>query len=235
MATTILIPGLICDATVWQPLLAVLDDAIVADLSRQDSLTTMANDCLAMAPGPLAVAGHSMGARVAMEMARIAPERIERLVLLDTGIHPLKDGEIEKRAEIVEFAHKQGMQALAERWLPGMVHAPNRQNADLMQSLTDMVLRQNPDIHERHINALVNRPDAAAYLANITCPVLLVVGRQDQWSPVAQHQDMLRLLPDARLEIIENAGHFAPVERPQEVVRVTAPFLEITRRESGEI
>lgn len=228
MTTTILIPGLLCDAVVWAPLLAILKDARVADLSTQDNITAMAQDCLAMAEGPLVVAGHSMGARVAMEMARLAPGRIKRLVLLDTGIHPLKDGEPAKRAESVALAHANGMQALAERWLPGMVHAPNRQNTALMQNLTDMVLRQNPDLHERQITALVNRPNAAAYLTEIACPVLLVVGRQDQWSPVSQHEDMLRILPDARLEIIENAGHFAPVEQPDDVIRVTAPFLTNT-------
>lgn len=225
MTTTILIPGLICDAVVWRHVHDVLDDALVADLSTQDNLTVMAHDCLAMREGSLLVAGHSMGARVAMEMARLAPERIEKLVLLDTGIHPLSEGETEKRAETIEFAHKNGMQALADRWLPGMVYAPNQQNMKLMQSLTDMVLRQNSNLHERQIKALVNRPDATTYLADITCPVLLVVGREDQWSPVSQHEDMLKLLPDARLEIIENAGHFAPVEQPREVARIMTAFL----------
>ena len=227
MSTILLIPGLLCDETVWEPLLDALDqEAQVADLSRQDDITQMAEDCLAATSGPLRVAGHSMGARVAMEIARIAPDRVERLVLLDTGIHPLKEGETEKRADIVRFAHENGMQALADRWLPGMVYEPNRADADLMGRLTDMVLRKDPDLHERQINALVHRPDAAAYLNRITCPVLLVVGRQDQWSPVSQHEDMLHLLPDARLEVIEGAGHFAPLERPQEVATVVADFLK---------
>jgi len=169
-----------------------------------------------------------MGARVAMEMARLAPERITRLALLDTGIHPLKAGEKAKRDEIVEFAHANGMKALAERWLPGMVHAPNRENQTLMQSLTDMVLAKDPDLHQRQITALVNRVDASAYLASISCPVLLMVGEQDQWSPIAQHEDMLRLLPNARLEIIADAGHFAPVEQPEKVARLLAEFLTQT-------
>lgn len=233
MPTTILIPGLLCDETVWQPLLSQLTGpALVADLSTQDDLTRMAEDCLASAPGPLRVAGHSMGARVAMEMARIAPERIERLVLLDTGIHPLKQGEAEKRADIVRFAHENGMQALADRWLPGMVHDPNRADADLMGRLTEMVLRKDPDLHERQIRALVNRPDASAYLGRIACPVLLIVGQQDQWSPVSQHEDMLDLLPDARLQVIDGAGHFAPLERPVEVARTVAAFLEDDTDES---
>ncbi len=225
-ATVLLIPGLLCDQTVWRPLMATLNGAAeIADLSTQDDLTQMAKDCLAAYPGPLRVAGHSMGARVAMEMARLCPKRVTRLVLLDTGIHPLRDGEVAKRAEIVRFAHEHGMAALAARWLPGMVHTPNQQNTALMQSLTDMVLRMDPDLHARQINALVTRPDASAYLAEISCPVLLVVGEQDQWSPVSQHRDMLQLLPDAQLEVIQQAGHFAPIEQPEKVARLTADFL----------
>ncbi|MBL4807174.1 MAG: alpha/beta hydrolase [Rhodobacteraceae bacterium] len=223
--TVLLIPGLICDQTVWKPLVDLLDgNPAVADLTTQDCLTQMATDCLTKHDGPLQVAGHSMGARVAMEMARLAPDRITRLALLDTGIHPLADGEIDKRNAIVQFAHDNGMQALADRWLPGMIYNPNK-TAALMQRLTDMVLRADPDLHDRHIHALINRPDAAAYLADIPCPTLLMVGRQDQWSPVSQHQDMLALLPNATLEIIENAGHFAPIEQPAKVAQLCADFL----------
>ena len=225
MAQLLLIPGLLCDATVWEPMLRAVPGAAVADLTTQDTIPQMARDCLDRHPGPLRVAGHSMGARVAMEMAHLAPERVERLALLDTGCHPLKPGEVEKRAAIVDLAHTQGMAALAKTWLPPMVHAPNRQNAALMQALTEMVLRMDPALHERQINALVTRPDASAYLAGIRCPVLLVVGADDAWSPVAQHQDMAAILPDARLKVVPDAGHFAPIEQPQIVTPLVREFL----------
>ena len=230
--TILLIPGLLCDATVWQPLINRLKTnnnlscrVKVADLSTRNNLTHMATDCLADQTGQLIVAGHSMGARVAMEIARLAPEQIERLVLLDTGIHPLKDGETEKRREIVQFAYDNGMQALADRWLKGMIHAPNFENKSLMKKLTDMVLRCDAELHERQINALVNRPDAASYLSEIDCPVLLVVGLHDRWSPVSQHEDMLRLLPNATLEVVDNAGHFAPLEQPDVVTEHLVRFF----------
>lgn len=222
----LLIPGLLCDETVWEPLIERLPGQVhVADLSSQNSITEMAEHCLEMFGGPMVVAGHSMGARVAMEIARIAPERVKRLALLDTGIHPLGEGELKKRHEIIQFAHDNGMQALADRWLPGMVFEPNRQDVQLMDKLNRMVLAKDPDLHERQITALINRPDASLYLSQIQCPVLLMVGRQDEWAPVSQHQDMLNLLPDARLEIIENAGHFAPLEQPNTVSRLLSDFL----------
>jgi pimeloyl-ACP methyl ester carboxylesterase len=222
---TLLIPGLLCDEYVWQAVLARMP-AEVADLSKQDNLTQMAQDLLAAQDGPLRVAGHSMGARVAMEMARLAPERVERLALLDTGIAPLKEGERARRDEIVRFAYDNGMDALAARWLPPMVWEENRANAALMAGLTEMVLRMDADLHARQIKALVDRPDASAYLSRIACPTLLMVGREDAWSPLGQHETMLSLLPDARLEVIEKAGHFAPVEQPDAVADILVPFLE---------
>ncbi len=225
-AKTILIPGLLCDAHVWQPLLQKLGDkAIVADLSTQDSISQMARDSIALAHGPVFVVGHSMGARVAMEIARIAPDRVKKLALLDTGIHPLSAGEPEKRAEVVRLANESGMQALAERWLPGMVWQENHSNKTLMDGLMNMVLSKTPELHQRQIKALVERPDASAYLHEIKCPTLLIVGRYDNWSPVSQHQDMLALLPDARLEIIEEAGHFSPLEQPDRVSDLLQHFL----------
>ena len=224
--TILLLPGLLSDRTVWEPLLDALDgDARVPDLTGRDHLTAMARDCLALAEGPLRVAGHSMGARVAMEMARLAPDRVERLALLDTGIHPLGEGERERRADIVAFAREHGMRALAERWLPGMVHPDRRDDPGLMGPLEDMVLRHDAAQHERQVSALVARPDAGVALGEIGCPVLLMVGRQDAWSPVAQHEDMLARLPHARLVVIEEAGHFAPLERPRAVLRELLPFL----------
>lgn len=223
-----LIPGLLCDGFVWESVLSVLSGkfpVVVADLSTQDRITAMAEDTLNAHPGDLFVAGHSMGARVAMEMARLAPQRVKRLALLDTGIHPLKEGEPEKRAEIVAFAHAQGMTALAKRWLPGMVHPDRKEDMALMDKLTAMVERKDPDLHERQIHALVTRPNAAEYVHRIECPTLLAVGREDQWSPVLQHEDMARLMPNATLAIIEDAGHFAPVEQPEVVAKLLLDWV----------
>jgi pimeloyl-ACP methyl ester carboxylesterase len=186
----------------------------------------MAEDVLAAHNGPLAVAGHSMGARVALEMVRLAPERIVKLALLDTGVHPRKAGEEARRKEVIDLAFDEGMEALAEQWLPPMVHPDRHEDRALMETLTAMVMRMTPELHERQITALLNRPEAAAVLEKVTCPTLFLVGRQDAWSPVSQHEDMLRILPHAHLVVIEDAGHFAPVERPEDVTEALVQWLE---------
>ena len=226
MSKIILIPGLLCDEFVWQGILPHLPaDTYVADNTNQNSITHMAQSCLEETSGTLRIAGHSMGARVALEMIRLAPNRIEKMALLDTGIHGLKEGEPEKRQAIIDYAHKHGMEALAQKWLPPMIYEGNYENVELMEGLHSMVLRMSPEIHEKQITALVNRPDAKTHLAEITCPTLLLVGRQDQWSPIAQHQDMNKHIKGSVLEIIENAGHFAPCEQPEQTANKLIPFL----------
>ncbi len=228
--TIVLIPGLLCDASIWTSQVAALSQrapVVVADLSTQDSITAMARDTLALAQGPLAVVGHSMGARVALEMVRLAPERIERLALLDTGAHPRRDGEEATRQVLVDLARREGMAALADRWLPPMVHEARTGDAALMEPLREMVKRATADQHDRQIRALLGRPNAREHLSAIACPTLVAVGRQDRWSPLAQHEEIAAAIPGARLVIIEDSGHMSPVEQPDQVTAALLAWLDM--------
>jgi pimeloyl-ACP methyl ester carboxylesterase len=227
MTDLLLLPGLLCDRTVWRGQTDLLPEVActVADYGSFDSLPAMAECALETAPARFALAGHSMGARVALEIMRIAPQRVERLALLDTGIHMVQPGETEKRMKLVELARTHGMEALCEAWLPPMVHPDRLGDAPFMKPLRDMVARFTPERFAAQISALLNRPDPAPLLASIGCPTLIGVGRQDAWSPPAQHEPIAAGLRNARLVIFENAGHFAPYERPDEVTTAMRVWL----------
>ncbi|MET0744959.1 MAG: alpha/beta hydrolase [Microvirga sp.] len=226
--TIILLPGLLCDARIWAAQVDALRpfaDVRVADFSQADSIDAMARASLDLAEGPLVVIGHSMGARAALEAVRLAPERVVRLGLLDTGVHPRREGEEATRQVLVDLAFAGGMAALAERWLPPMVHADREADPALMAPLEAMVLRAGPEQHERQIRALLGRPDARPHLPAIRCPTLVMVGRQDRWSPLAQHEEIASLIPGARLVVIEDSGHMSPVEQPGQVNRALLDWL----------
>jgi pimeloyl-ACP methyl ester carboxylesterase len=229
----ILLPGLLCDASIWNAQIAALTpyaDLAVADFSQLDSLEDMARAALGLRKGPLVVIGHSMGARVALEMFRAAPDRVARLALLDTGAHPCREGEEAKRQILVDLAFEQGMGALADRWLPPMVHEARVGDPLLMEPLKAMVMRATPEQHQRQIRALLNRPDARQLLATIRCPVLVIVGRQDVWSPLAQHEEIAALIPDAELMVIEDSGHMSPVEQPDRVSKTLLHWLGLAKK-----
>ncbi len=226
--TILLLPGLLCDASVWRAQIDALRPyahVLVADFSQHDSLEAMARSALATTGGPIIAIGHSMGARVAMEMAHLAPERIEKLALIDTGVDSRREGEEAKRQVLVDLAYAEGMRALAERWLPPMLHVDRVEDQALLAPLKEMVMRATPEQHQRQIQALLNRPDLRPRLPDIACPTLVMVGRQDRWSPLAQHEEMAALIPKAELVVIEDSGHMTLLEQPEQVSHALLRWL----------
>jgi len=227
--SVLLLPGLLCDSFVWEAQYDALSRSaptFVADFKGFDDITAMAASALALCSGPVIVIGHSMGARVALETVRLAGPRIAGLGLLDTGIHPRREGEAAKRQALVDLAFAEGMGALADAWLPAMVAPDRRSDHALMDPLRAMVMRMSPQIHARQIKALLHRPDPRPYLNHVTCPTLIMVGREDNWSPPSQHEEIAALIPQARLRIIENSGHMLPSEQPGPSTRELQQFVQ---------
>jgi len=215
-----LLPGLLCDATVWEPQRRSLSDLAevhIADLWGLGSFQDMAIKVLDETSGPLAVAGHSMGGRVALEMWRLASDRIRGLALLDTGFHGPRPHEAPARMALVELAYQEGMAAVAAQWFPPIVHPDRVSDRALMDPLVEMVCRATPQIFGRQQRAGLQRPDATSYLSRIACPTLILCGREDSWSPLAQHEEMAGRVSRATLRVVEHCGHMATVERPAEV------------------
>lgn len=227
-APLILLPGLICNELVWARQLAALSDfrpAVMHDYGHARSLVTMAGRILDQAPDRMSLAGHSMGARIALEMYRMAPERIERLALLDTGVHPLAPGETEKRMALFELGQREGMAALVDAWLPPMVNPNRRSDQAFMQPLRDMCISAGIDQFENQMMALIDRPDARSLLSTIMVPTLVGVGSEDTWSPVGQHQEIAAAIPASELVVFKGAGHMSPVETPEPVTEALRQWL----------
>ncbi len=213
--SVIAIPGLLCDAWVWKQQAEMLSDIAIfhiPDFDREDSLEAMARSALSLAGSRVSVVGHSMGGRAAMVLWKLAPERVERLALLDTGARPRREDEVAGRLKLIELARNEGMGALAEAWLPPMVHPERTGDVSLMQPLREMVRRKTPEIFANQQTALLNRPDARPILGTVTVPTLIGVGRDDSWSPVEQHEEMAALIPRSKLVIFEESGHMSTVE-----------------------
>jgi pimeloyl-ACP methyl ester carboxylesterase len=227
----LLLPGLMCDADSWAPQRAAFAPGRptwVAEYGAADTLADMAGAVLAQAPPLFALAGHSMGARVALEIIDRAPQRVTRLALLDTGTHALQPGETERRYALLQLGRDHGIDSLVSRWLPPMLAGSVDPAGALMQGLRAMVIRAGLAGYERQIRALLGRRDAAPLLAAVTCPILLGVGELDGWSPPAQHRQMAAMVPHARLVVFPGAGHMAPVEAPDAVIAAMQHWLDDT-------
>jgi pimeloyl-ACP methyl ester carboxylesterase len=224
----LLLCGLLCDETIWNDVpkrLAKVADVSVVSFRGFSSIQTMADHVLAIGSKQFAVAGHSMGGRVALEVYRRAPERITGLALLNTGVHAVRDGEPQSRGHLLRVAHERGMSALASEWLPPMMGTDVSRTAELMPRLTAMIERWTPAAFAGQTNAMLQRPEALSVLPTITVPTLLLSGSDDTWSPVSQHESIRRKIPHATLFEIHAAGHMAPIERPEAVAIALREWL----------
>jgi pimeloyl-ACP methyl ester carboxylesterase len=230
----VLVPGLMCDETVWRHQVAVLGaarDIRVADHAQSDTLGAMAERILDQAPARFALAGHSMGGRVALEVVARAPERVSRLALLDTGYEALAQGEAGDREKagryrLLEIARRDGMLTMASDWARGMVHPARLTDMTLMDAIHSMIARAGVATFDAQIRALLARPDRTGLLATLNQPTLVLCGREDNWSPLARHENMARLIKGSHLVSVPDCGHMSTMERPEAITSAILGWLE---------
>jgi pimeloyl-ACP methyl ester carboxylesterase len=230
----VLVPGLMCDAAVWRDQMAGLGagrHVQVAEHALSDSLGAMAERILDEAAPTFALAGHSMGGRVALEVMARAPERVSRLALLDTGYEALAHGEAGDREKagryrLLEIARRDGMLVMARDWARGMVHPARLGDAALMDAIHSMIASAGEATFEAQIRALLARPDRTALLKSLRLPTLVLCGRDDGWSPLSRHEEMTGLIRGSRLVSIADCGHMSTMERPEAVTAALFSWLQ---------
>lgn len=234
MQPIVLLPGLMCARDAWEHQIAALSDLaeplVMEWAVEHDSLDAMAEATLAAAPRRFALAGHSMGGRVALEIYRRAPERVLRLALLDTGAGPLPEGEAglaeeRGRRDLLAIARTSGIRAMATEWLKGMLPPSRFDDAELSERVVRMFERKDADVFNAQIVALLRRPDARPVLGKIQCPTLVLTGEEDRWSPPASHQEIADAITGSSLVLVPQCGHMSTMERPDDVSQAMREWL----------
>lgn len=212
----LVLPGLLCDSRMFSALIAAFPGTQVVDgfYAGATRIEAMAEHVIARISQPVSLLGHSMGARVALEVVRRAPQMVERLALVDTGIHTVRPGEADKRHALRDLGRAEGMSALVDRWLPPMLAPQARKDEALVNTLRAMCIDAGIAVYEAQAEALLNRPAVDDLLGTIRCPTIAIVGELDEWSPPAQHEQIAAAIPAARLSIVPQAGHMMPAEKP---------------------
>jgi pimeloyl-ACP methyl ester carboxylesterase len=222
-----ILPGLMCDSRMFAGQLAAFPSGMVVDgfYSGASTIEAMAELALTRLPKRFALLGHSMGGRIALEIMRTSPGRVAALVLANTGVHPVRPGEAEKRYALRDLGRAEGMAALVAEWLPPMIAPSKRTDVELVAGLEAMCMDAGLATYEAQIAALLSRPDATTVLPDITCPTLVITGSEDNWAPPAQHEEIAAAIPAAKLSIIAGAGHMLPAEYPAEFNAAIAALL----------
>ena len=221
------LPGLACDARIYAPQLAAFPESRAVDgYGSAASLAEMARIALDQAPESFDLFGHSMGGRVALEVFRLAPQRVRRIALVSTGVHSLREGEAAKRAALQAVGWNHGFDKLIDTWLPPMVAEANRARSEIYEPLWLMNVEAGQEVFDAQIQALVSRAEMASLLPQIACPALVMTGELDTWAGPDQHRTIAAAIPDAELVIVPGAGHMIQLEAPEAVNAAIARWLQ---------
>jgi len=173
------------------------------------------------------ICGLSMGGYAAFAFYRKYAARVAALVLANTRSNADTEDGRRRRYEMVEVARQSGLSALADKMIPKLL-APitSKTKPQIVRWVRSMIEGNQAEGIARALIGMAERPDSTALLLEINCPTLVLVGSEDGLAPPSEAEKMGRLIPDARLEAIQGAGHLSNLERVDDFNRALVDFLE---------
>jgi pimeloyl-ACP methyl ester carboxylesterase len=226
--TLVLLPGLLNTRRVFEQQiegLSDLADCVVPELWHHDTIGAMADATLAMAPRTFALVGFSMGGYVAFQVMRRAAERVERLALMDTQATPDSAESTKRRRALLEQTKIGRFHGVQRTLLPQLVHSRHINDDAITQPIFDMAQEIGADGFVREQRAIIDRADSRRMLVDIDIPTVVIVGRQDQVTPLPRSEEMAADIANSRLIVLEECGHMSPLEKPAEVTAALRRWL----------
>ncbi len=224
--TLVLLPGSLCDARLFAPLIERLPgvDARVVPLQGADTVPALVAALLEGLPRRFALLGFSLGGIVALEIVARASGRVARLALLDTTPRPDPPANHAARRTAVEQAAAIGIgRFVAEGLCPHYFAdgAPPDCAALAVAMAEDLGL----ETMRRQAELNIGRADSRPRLGAIAVPTLVLCGAEDRLCTPETHRAMADAIPGATLAIIAGAGHFTPIEAPDATARAVSAWL----------
>ncbi|MFY0595593.1 MAG: alpha/beta hydrolase [Cognatishimia sp.] len=229
MTPIVFLPGMMCDARLFGPQINAFSGqypVMCHPLVGHDTVEGLAAQILAASPERFSLAGLSMGGIVAMEILRLAPERVERVALLDTN--PLAEKDDVKLGRTLQIeAAKAGelRRVMRDEMKPNyLTDGPNL--GAILDLCMAMATDLGPNVFVDQSNALASRPDQTETLKSFNGPALVLMGEDDVLCPLDRHTLIHDLLPNSQIEIIKEAGHLPTLEQPEQTNAALRHWLE---------
>ncbi len=172
------------------------------------------------------LAGLSMGGYIAFAFWRRHPERVRALVLLNTRARPDTPEARQNRFKTIEAVQRDGLSPLIDGMIPKLLSPVTlRGKAHVVNKLRSIMQGATVEGVVAALKAMAERPDSRPTLETITVPALIIAGQHDTLIPVEEAEDMALAIPDARLQVVDQAGHLVTMERPRTTSRLIADFV----------
>ncbi len=225
----VLVPGYMLDRDLWAEfeagLAAVGPQGLSlhhADLSQDATIETMAARLLAAAPERFVLVGFSMGGYVARTVVRSAPQRVLALVLIATSSEADSDIQRQRKEAVARSFDPSRFAGLSRSAVLSSV-APAHADSSIIGRIQAMGDRLGGGVFQRQ-SALVRTSDADR-LGEISCPTLIVAGAEDRLRRLDEAKALHDGIPHSTLAVVPGSGHMIPLEAPEDLVEIVAPWL----------
>jgi pimeloyl-ACP methyl ester carboxylesterase len=199
----------------------------IADHTRDDSMSGIAQRILATAPARFALVGLSMGGYIAFELLRQAPQRIARVALLDTSARADTPEQSAMRRVQMNLATQGRLAEIVEQQFPRLVHSARHQDAALRGLFALMAEEVGAEAFIRQQTAIIGRSDSRPTLGAIRCPALVLVGEHDELTPPERAAEIAAGIAGSRLVTVAGSGHVSTLEQPDAVTRALWEWLQV--------
>jgi pimeloyl-ACP methyl ester carboxylesterase len=226
----VLVPGLGSSARTHLDILPALwrqGPVSIANHTRDDSIAGIAKRVLTEAPaGPFALIGHSLGGYIALEIMRQAPQRVAKLMLMNTQARTDPPEVTQRRLSIIAMIREGRFEEAMEANFPLLVHPSRVDDVALRERMRLTRQDTGPEVYLRHIAAIMGRIDQRPYLKDIRVPTLVLSGDADRSISNQLSREMAELIPRAKLEILAQCGHLSPIEQPEALIEAMDEWLD---------
>lgn len=169
----------------------------------------------------LTLLGHSFGGRVIIKLcARELPFSVEKVILVDAaGVKPQASPEQKFKQAVYRKTKWVFSTALVKKVCPNLLDDLRKKNGSADYNAASETMKKT----------LVNvvNEDLTELMPCVTCPALLIWGRNDTATPLSDGQTMEKLMPESALVVLENAGHFSFLDQSAQFLRILASFMNI--------
>lgn len=208
----LLVSGLLSNRTLWKHQAEHLSQIASVHIACpcQDTPEKMVEETLAAAPPSFALAGHSMGGWLCLEIMRAAPQRVKKLCLLNTTASVDSEEKRKRRQELIDRVKNGGFAEVVKEITDLFVF----QQA-VKSSVAEMFLEVGVEAFINQESSMMIRSESTSILASIACPTLIIHAAQDKNFCYEDHAALAKQIRHATLAAIEDAGHMCPMEMPQ--------------------
>ncbi|HAT2048212.1 TPA: alpha/beta hydrolase [Legionella pneumophila] len=223
----VLIPGALATPKLWNLQEIFFQESNrfhYVDVLNSNSIVEMAHRFTSIAPKKFTLIGFSMGGYVALELYRHIPNKIEKLILINSAAKLVSEkGQLERERSL-DLMDKGKFDFLIKLIFKNSIYAQEKHDV-LLPLIQEMAQEVGVENYKKQLNAILNKPDHAPFLPLIECPTLLIASKEDKVMPIERSEHMAKEIKNSELIYIEKCGHIAMLEQPDKINQILTEWL----------